>query len=359
MRRLELIEQICTGALELAAGLWFFAFGATIGSFLNVVAYRVPRGESVIWRSSHCPRCQAGIRPRDNIPVLSWFILRGRCRTCRQTISPRYPAVELLAGLMFLSLACVEFLPGGGSAGGMGSGGFAGAVRRTMMEGEWQVAQSYALHCLLLSVLFGCTLIKLDGHSLPKGAIVAAAAAGLAALRLWPDIWRPAPDFARPANCWEQTLPAAAAARGVSGLAAGTVLGAAAGVGQTIAFRGRRAIAGAGGQLAIGLALIGLYLGWPGVLSAGALAAVGMVLAACWSRRWPALGTLPAMGHLLLGAFAHLCLWRLLYGFTWWPGPNASWGAMAIAGVVVAVAPAAAAWAASAAPCTTGRRRPP
>src|SRR5204863_6191945 len=69
--------------------------GLAIGSFLNVVIYRVPRKESVVRPRSHCPGCGTEIAERDNIPVVSWLLLRGRCRTCEMRISFRYPAVEL------------------------------------------------------------------------------------------------------------------------------------------------------------------------------------------------------------------------------------------------------------------------
>jgi leader peptidase (prepilin peptidase) / N-methyltransferase len=75
--------------------------GAVIGSFLNVVIHRVPREESIAFPASHCPSCDAAIRPYDNIPVVSWAVLRGRCRSCRAPISARYPAVELLTGALF------------------------------------------------------------------------------------------------------------------------------------------------------------------------------------------------------------------------------------------------------------------
>jgi leader peptidase (prepilin peptidase)/N-methyltransferase len=75
--------------------------GAIIGSFLNVVIHRVPREESIAFPASHCPSCDTAIRPYDNIPVLSWAVLRGRCRACRAPISARYPAVELLTGALF------------------------------------------------------------------------------------------------------------------------------------------------------------------------------------------------------------------------------------------------------------------
>ena len=83
-------------------------FGLIVGSFLNVVAYRVPRGESLVKPRSRCPRCGEEVRPYDNIPVLSWLVLRGRCRHCAEPISARYPAIELLTAVVFTTVALVR-----------------------------------------------------------------------------------------------------------------------------------------------------------------------------------------------------------------------------------------------------------
>ncbi|MDW7643682.1 MAG: prepilin peptidase [Desulfuromonadales bacterium] len=90
--------------MPLPAQLLIYAFilGAVIGSFLNVCIYRVPAGESVISPPSRCPQCGAGIRWYQNIPILSWIFLRGRCASCRTPIPWRYPAVEALTGGLFL-----------------------------------------------------------------------------------------------------------------------------------------------------------------------------------------------------------------------------------------------------------------
>lgn len=77
----------------------FFVVGAVVGSFLNVCIHRLPSGESVVFPASHCPRCHRPIRPYDNIPIVSYLILHGRCRQCGGAISLRYPIVEVLAGL--------------------------------------------------------------------------------------------------------------------------------------------------------------------------------------------------------------------------------------------------------------------
>jgi leader peptidase (prepilin peptidase)/N-methyltransferase len=79
-----------------------FALGATVGSFLNVCVHRIPRGESIVFPPSHCPSCHGRIRFYDNIPILSYLILGGRCRSCRASISPRYFIIEALTGSIFL-----------------------------------------------------------------------------------------------------------------------------------------------------------------------------------------------------------------------------------------------------------------
>ena len=84
------------------------AFGATIGSFLNVVAYRLPRGESLVHPGSHCPGCDTAIKAYDNVPVLAWLWLRGRCRSCRTAISPRYPIVEALTAALAVAVVLTK-----------------------------------------------------------------------------------------------------------------------------------------------------------------------------------------------------------------------------------------------------------
>jgi leader peptidase (prepilin peptidase)/N-methyltransferase len=80
------------------------AFGAAIGSFVNVLAYRLPRRESIVKPRSRCPHCETQIAGYDNIPVLSWFLLRGRCRHCKASIPVRYPLVEALTALLFVGV---------------------------------------------------------------------------------------------------------------------------------------------------------------------------------------------------------------------------------------------------------------
>lgn len=97
------------GPEELGALWWWLTFvvgllGLAVGSFLNVVAWRLPRGGSLLRPPSACPSCDHPIRRRDNIPVLSWLLLRGRCRDCSASISVKYPLVEALTGVLFIAV---------------------------------------------------------------------------------------------------------------------------------------------------------------------------------------------------------------------------------------------------------------
>lgn len=88
--------------MSILASLIVFALGASIGSFINVVVYRLPANLSILWPPSRCPHCLNQLKAYDNVPVLGWLRLRGRCRFCKSKIAVRYPVVEALTGIVFL-----------------------------------------------------------------------------------------------------------------------------------------------------------------------------------------------------------------------------------------------------------------
>lgn len=94
--------ESATNLPEFIGYVFTFVLGAAVGSFLNVVIHRVPNEQSIIFPNSACPNCKNSIKPYDNIPILSWLILGGKCRACKNPISARYPAVELLTALLFV-----------------------------------------------------------------------------------------------------------------------------------------------------------------------------------------------------------------------------------------------------------------
>jgi leader peptidase (prepilin peptidase)/N-methyltransferase len=129
-----------------------FVAGVLIGSFLNVVAYRLPRGESLVAPRSRCPGCGAAIASYDNVPVLSWLLLRGRCRRCGEAISIRYPLVELTTGVLYALVVVAQ-----------------------------DDAFGIALGLLLVTALIPITLIDLDLRLIPNRISLPAAVAALIA----------------------------------------------------------------------------------------------------------------------------------------------------------------------------------
>ncbi|NOY30610.1 MAG: prepilin peptidase [Planctomycetes bacterium] len=150
-----------TFATDLITALWLGFTGACIGSFLNVVAYRMPLGMSVVWKPSHCPKCSHPIRAYDNVPVLGWLWLRGKCRDCGEPISPRYAIVEFVMGLTFFVLAYVELFSGGANLPGGPITEFTGAVGNVWVP-QWELILWYGGHGLLLCFLMCLILMSID-----------------------------------------------------------------------------------------------------------------------------------------------------------------------------------------------------
>ena len=152
--------------IDLITALWLGFIGACIGSFLNVVAYRMPLGMSVIWKPSHCPKCSHAIRAYDNVPVFGWLWLKGKCRDCNEPISPRYAIVEFVMGLAFFILAYVELFSGGANLPGGPLSEFTGAVDNFLVP-HWPLIGVYASHGFLMSWLMSLVLIVFDGQKIP------------------------------------------------------------------------------------------------------------------------------------------------------------------------------------------------
>jgi leader peptidase (prepilin peptidase) / N-methyltransferase len=147
-------------------GAFAFLLGACVGSFLNVVVWRLPRGESLLRPGSHCPGCNAPIPPWANVPLLSYLALRGRCRACGSHISLRYPAVEALTGAVFAALLYVH-----------------GPTPRLLVD--WALA----------AALIAVTFIDIDHHIIPNSITYPGLAIGLALSLVAPQLgvdWRDA-----------------------------------------------------------------------------------------------------------------------------------------------------------------------
>ncbi|MHC4361335.1 MAG: prepilin peptidase, partial [Planctomycetota bacterium] len=147
--------------------LWFifiFAFGSCVGSFLNVVIYRLPRDKSLVKPPSSCPACGRHIQFYDNIPLISWLVLGRKCRHCKAAISPRYFVIELLTGVVFVGLFILYFRSDVRSSIGQ------------FRQGGWFV---YLLHIILLGSLIAASAIDLELWVIPISICWFATAAGV------------------------------------------------------------------------------------------------------------------------------------------------------------------------------------
>lgn len=170
MDRLTLQQSVLFNLCESVTAIFFFVIGACVGSFLNVVIYRVPLGISVLVKPSHCPGCDEKISGRDNLPIVGWLKLKGCCRNCGIGISSRYPTVELVVGLVFLILYFVQLISGGTNLPGRNPNQYAG-VLWILFYTKWDLVGLYFYHCLLMCTLFSWAMIQRDGQRVPVRVI--------------------------------------------------------------------------------------------------------------------------------------------------------------------------------------------
>jgi len=269
---------------ELAVLMIAFIWGATVGSFVNVVAHRVPRGESVVTGASRCPTCGVPIRPRDNVPVVGWLLLRGRCRSCHAPISTRYLAGELFCGGITATVAAVELIAGGSLPWLSTLGGQ--PIDRVLMLHDLRPLAAWALHSAILILLTAWSLLGGSGRAgrtttwIAFGVVVGTVVA-------LPTVGPPgiAPDGSRwPADPASGSLTAA-----LTGAATGLLLARAT----------RPALDGGG------LAVLGAAVGWQTMT----VVAIVTLLARSSARRfhrWPA----PTIDPLPAVATATFVFWR-------------------------------------------------
>lgn len=281
-----LVAALPPEAFDWLITVWLFSLGGAVGSFLNVVVYRLPAGMSLLRPGSHCPACKRPIRWLDNVPIFGWLILRGRCRDCGTKISARYPIVEAVTAGLFGLLGVAEFV-------------WEGANLPVRPEGASQLGGIYAYHLLLLCTLLAAVLIEADGHRVPVRLVAPALVAGWSAPLLWPRL------HAVPAHLiflegWQAGL-----LDGTSGLAAGLLLG---------WLAGHLLSAEQKPGMILGSACVGLFLGWQAavVLTAGTLLVHLLTLAA--GRLLPGVRRIPPTAWLMLGSLGWILGWWWLAG---------------------------------------------
>jgi len=161
--------------MDLFCLVFLTLLGACVGSFLNVVIYRLPRGESLVLPGSHCPHCGRPIRWYDNVPLISWLVLRGKCRDCRAAISPRYLLIEAVTAIAVGGLFALYFI-------------------LDVRDGAGRFSQAwpmYAAHAALLCGLLVCTLVDIELWIVPLEVCWFVSAVGIAAATFRPHEWMP------------------------------------------------------------------------------------------------------------------------------------------------------------------------
>ncbi len=283
---------------------WLFLFGGAIGSFLNVVIYRLPAGIGLVTPGSHCPACKKAIRWFDNVPIFGWLVLRGRCRDCRARISVRYPIVEAVTAGTFLLLGAVEVLQRGENLP-LPPGELSGAGLWPLAP--WSLVQLYgicAYHLLLLCTLLAAVLIEWDGHRTPIRLFAAALIGGLAAPLFWPYLH---PVATCPAlNGW-----LAGAADGATGLAAGLLLG---WLASLMGMPQHKT-----GTIACS-ACVGLFLGWQAAGSLTFVAVLTQLTALGLGRLLPGLRRTAYTAWLATATLCWILGWRAMVATHPWMG---------------------------------------
>lgn len=302
-------------AFEWIIVLWFAVVGGAVGSFLNVVVYRLPLGISLIHPPSHCPVCKRFIRWYDNVPVFGWIFLRGRCRDCGCPISARYPLVEAVSAALFGIPAAVLRLSDGSYlpertvevAGGI----FLPANTVEVAEGIFVSGSSvlplygiYLFHTLLLCTLLAAALIEYDRKRPPWRLFVPALLVGVFAPLIWPML-RPVPAWPHIAN------NLSGAVDGLAGIMAGAALGGAAWLISRLAQKNADGQQRHPAGLLLCLLCLGLYLGWQAVLGIALAAAAVQCLVWPLRRRMPDAKPPPSLWLPPL-AFAWILAWSSL-----------------------------------------------
>jgi leader peptidase (prepilin peptidase)/N-methyltransferase len=305
--------------------LWLLAVGGCFGSFMNVVIYRLPAGLSLLRPGSRCPYCLEGIRGSDNVPVLSWLWLRGRCRACGGTIAARYPAIEALVAVGCVALALVEVFPEGQ--------GLPVEVQQDLRDNPWQLWTMFAGHLLLLCTLVCAAAIQIDGHPAPLRLFIPLALTAVVLATMVPEACR---------IRWSVSAAGTLSGNLIQALMAAGC-GAFAGASLALATRESDRVGRGTLTMSIILALITLFLGWiTGIVIA---IASGLLTAARdrLSRRYAWLDDVPTVGVVTGVTFGLLLAWRwLLPHFPLLALDSAS--SFAVATIVAALLLSAAAW---------------
>ncbi len=146
---------------------WFFYLGASIGSFINVVASRTPRGQTIVTEGSRCPFCYHHLNFFENMPIFGWIRLRGRCKACHLPIASRYLFIEIIVGLIFMAFSIIELINNGENLPYHHQWYFGRGIVETVFFPKWDLIAGYAVHCACFATIVMLIATHLDGLRFP------------------------------------------------------------------------------------------------------------------------------------------------------------------------------------------------
>ena len=307
IEELTAFESLRIRSAEFAVFAFFTFFGACIGSFLNVVASSVPKGESIALRSSACPQCGTSIRRIDNIPIFSYLNLGGKCRDCDASIPIRYLIVELIAAGIVAALFLFELITGAANVPEFTHYHYAG-ILWIILYTKWEVMGIFLYHVALMNCLLTLALIERDRQRCPRWfsllLVVAFAALPIAISLLQPvafDSQIPI-EISQQLPAWLSRLLTCLIGGGV-----GYALGA--------GFQ-RMKLIRKSGLLPLAMTLVGIALGWQATLTIGVFwsIAIGLNRLATARTIGPRkfIRSFGATAMLLVAAMVHQPLWKWL-----------------------------------------------
>ncbi|QDT09152.1 prepilin peptidase [Stieleria marina] len=322
-------------SIDVLITLWLLWIGSAIGSFLNVVAWRMPRGVSINGRS-RCPRCETALKPRDNFPVLGWLMLGGRCRMCKLPISPRYPIVEAAVGVSLALVGIAE-------------------LYRLAIPHQWNhwhggpfwapVVDRFVIivliyHAVAVATSWALGLVRLDKQRLPVNLTVFALLAVVVPMLAYPTLMIVPWQTARPSGWIPDGLHIEAVMRVVSALVAAGLLGRSLASGLCPTADPKLDPLGQGTtrllDLVVVIAVPAVVVGWqviPAVVVVASL--IALLLRKVVRLQSDMFGFFSLAMPIALTL--QIVLWRRLHGAAFWPSDETShwvillWAAAALA----------------------------
>lgn len=334
------IESSQAMLMKLLGVIWIFFLGGCFASFLNVVAWRLPRGRGVNG-SSMCPFCETELLFSDNLPVYGWIRNSGQCRTCQTPISPRYLIVEVFLGVVFLLIAFFEILTGGSNLPfqpTLQTRGF----EHLLLDPKWNLIQIASYHLALICFLFTFSLIRSERLQVPRQVFYWGLGMGVGLPLIWPGMTLIAWNI--------DTQQLIEIARGTTAqfitFAYGLIAGSACGLlCSWSTLNSQRILEDRIQQSTIeqfnyvddviaAMALVGIFLGWQAALSVTLFFLIVQTVLLL-SAKGVSPSAVPPSATVFTATLLHLLTWQASTKLPIWPSPTANAGEIAVSLIAI------------------------